>query len=340
MRIICGKSGIEFTCEFFPGFNRTGNYHHPVFSLSPHQLLSYAGKWIAGELTQTDSYLLFVAGLDSTGLLEWRCPIKTTDATASIVAQNMNKLFNVLGKLDVIKHPSFAVPRFCISHETNNLANVKHWLECWLEAYDNFKNGYQSISLNQKIARREAALERLIKNKQRTVQSYSSLLADWAALAGAFPEFAVNIDGAALTCRDYWKQLISKCSNKDALWKINAADLQELIEHCEENIDHGSIYSHTLMKYLRTAYAEITNPLGYGAPLSTKFEILEDDNADVANANLQAIIANAPSVMPQEKDYPTKFLWLKAKMAYQLAQKSKSQAQQAQAQAKDSNYDL
>lgn len=326
MRVLCKYSGLEFACDHVPGFLHAREASHPIFTLNPHKILSYAGKWGAGQLTTTDSYLLFLAGLHSTELIEWRVPVEFNTKTNSIVAQNMSNLFSVLGKLDVIKNPIFAVPRYVISPETKTLENVRHWLEAWIDSYRNFQDGYKSVSLNQKILRKEAALERLIKSSHRSPTSYSAILAEWANLAGDFPTFQVTIGTESMTCAEYWKSLIVRCSKSDALWKVSATDLKELIEHCEENLEAGSIYYHTLMKYLWNAHEEISNPLGFGAPglRSTPFRILEEGETDtVETANLLAIIDSAPEVKPELSQYATKIDYLKAKMAYDLAQKHK-----------------
>jgi hypothetical protein len=313
-----------------PGFLSSREAFHPVFSLPPHKILSYSGKWAASQLTATDSYLLFLAGLHSTELLEWRVPVARSARTDAIVAQNMKRLFSVLSKLDVIKNPSFATPRYVISQETRSLENVRYWIDAWLESYEDFQEGYKSVSLNQQILRKERALERLIKNSYRSTLSYAGILADWAALAGEFPTFATSVldplTKQPLTCSQYWKSLIIQCGKREALWKVNEKDLQELIEHCELNIEAGTIYSHELMTYLRTAYQEITNPLGFGAPglKGTPFTLLDSENASVETANLLAIVDSAPTEEPRIENYPTKLAYLKAKMAYGLALKQRT----------------
>ena len=327
MRILCAYSGIEFETSHVPGFLSSREAYHPVFTLSPHKILNYSGKWAAGSLTPTDSYLLFLAGLHATELVEWRVPVLQTPRTDSIVAQNMLQLFNVLGKLDVIKNPSFATPHYVISPETKTLDNVKYWLQAWLESYKDFQEGYKSVSLNQKILRKEFALERLIKSKHKDPSSYAHILAEWACLAGDFPTFAITLpDGSTTDCATYWKSIIVQVGKRDAIWKINHDDLHELIEHCEDNLEAGTIYFHSLLTYLRNAEEEITNPFGFGRKptKNTPFAILPDEDNSTETANLVNIALTAPTELPQPSQYPTKLEYLKAKVAFQLAQKYKN----------------
>jgi hypothetical protein len=331
MKFICKYSGLEIQTSHFPGYIHTATVCHPAFELDAHKILSYAPKFLAGQLTETDQYLLFLAGLHSTSLVSWRTQAQYNAKTMQICAQNMHTLFSVLSKLDVFKHPSFACPRYIISADTRNLASIRYWLASWLKAYEDFNNGYRSVSLQNRIIRREAALERLIKSRRPT-ESYAKVLADWASLAGDFPKFSVTVgtdsNARTLSCSEYWKEIIVRIGKKDSIWTISQQDLQELITHCEDNIEAGSIYSHTLMKYLRTAYEDISNPLGFG--VKTSFKILDDMEDSAATSeqpesieaqNLRTILSTAASEEPRQENYPTKFEYIKAKMIWQLAQK-------------------
>lgn len=317
MKVLCAYSGIEFSVEHFPAY-LSNCVTHPVFDLPQHRLLSYANKWAAGELTQTDSYLLFLSLLNSTDLIFWRSSAERTQQTASLIAQNMEKLLSIVGKINIIKHPAFALPHFVISHETRNLKNVQYWIEAWTEAYEDWSKGYKNRSIEQRLIQREAALEKLIKNPQKSVDSYANILADWAAEAGDFPTSATLVGSKSIPLSEYWKQIIRKCAKAESVFSIPKQDIEELIEHCELNIPHGSIFAAALMKLLRNGLTSQKDFLGVDLSEVT-FRILSPETS-VEDANKQSIIDSAPKQEPKITDYPTRFAYVKAKLAWQMAQ--------------------
>lgn len=262
MHIICSLSSLSFTCEHFPGSLSQREFHHPVFSIPQKKLLSHVGIWASqdpGKFTQIDSYLLFLALLRSTELVEFRSPAIRTERTGAVIAQNMELLCKVVSRLNSMVS-SEGMPHYVISRETQDLENVEFWIQNWAEAYEDFRAGkLRDISGRdewKKLLIRENALERLIKNPHRPISSYSQQLGEWAAIAGSFPEFILTNPlppFQKISCSDYWKILISKCSRSDSLFSIPSADLKELLDHCEEHISAGSIFSNSLFKTLRFA---------------------------------------------------------------------------------------
>src|SRR3990172_712457 len=100
MKILCSISSTEFNVEHFPGYLSSREVSHPIFYLPQKKLLSYMAKWSGSELTRTDSYLLFLAILNSTELVHFRVPIFKDNRTDSIIAQNMEKLALTVTKLN------------------------------------------------------------------------------------------------------------------------------------------------------------------------------------------------------------------------------------------------
>ena len=331
MHIICAYSSLSFTCEHFPGSLSSREFSHPVFSIPQKRLLSYVGQWASqdsAKFTQIDSYLLFVALLKSTDLVEFRAPTIRTDRTAQVIAQNMELLTKVVSRLNSMTSVDM-MPHYVISRETQDLDNVEFWVQNWAESYEDFRAGKMRDSQGKdewkKLLIRENALERLIKNPHRPISSYSQQLGDWAAVAGSFPEFILTNPlppFQKISCSDYWKILISKCSRSDSLFSIPSADLKELLDHCEEHISAGSIFSNSLFKTLRFALEKQKNYLGLGDMDISKstFTILRAGDS-VESANIQAAVDSAPLEVPRREQYPTNFAYMKAKFRYEMAQK-------------------
>lgn len=324
MKILCSLSGIEFTCEHFPAYLSSREISHPIFHLPQKKLISYLGKWSKGELTTTDSYLLFLAILNSSELVSFRVPAARSPETDSIIAQNMEHLAKTVSKLNAVTNPHVVFPQYVISPETKFLSNVKHWIENWNDAYQDFTEGYARAYDAKKLIAREAALERLIKNPHVPISSYARQISDWAAVAGDFPDYYTisPFTNQKVTMADYWKEIIHKCTKEESIFAVPQVDLQDLLEHCENNISIGTIYSNALFSVLRKALDKQKNFLGLGdMDLSKgKYQFLSTDDS-TESANLKAMIDSAPAEEPKLEQYPNKVAYLKAKLRYQMARK-------------------
>jgi hypothetical protein len=328
MKILCGISGLEFQCEHFPASLTSREVTHPIFSLPQKKLLSYTGKWAGGELTPTDSYLLFLAILNSSELVEFRVPVTRTALTDSIVAQNMEPLVKTVIKLNTVTSPSVVFPRYAVTPETKTLGNVKYWIENWKDSYQDFLDGYKRDSVSRALITREAALERMIKNPHLPVSAYASKIADWASIAGSFPTFNTisPFNKLQVSINDYWKDIIIRCTREENIYAVPEKDIKELLEHCEGNIAIGTIYSNALFTVLRKALQKQHDFLGLGdidISAGNKYQFLESSDT-VESANLKALIDSAPTEEPKPEQYPSRLAFIRAKMRYQLARDTKS----------------
>ena len=319
-KILCSKSGIEFNCDFFPIHLHEKECHHPIFSVPLKRLFRYFPKWQAGELTETDSYLLFLAYLNSTEFIEFRQSVSYSSNLHQIVQSNMETLFATIGKIITIRHPRFVIPHFVISKETATLQNVSEWIKVWNDCYDSFCSGLKDQELHAKLQRKEAALERLIKNPALRPERYAHILADWAADAAAFPSFQIATASFTGPIDLYWKTIIQKCYKSIDIISIPESDIKELLEHCEENLDLGSIQSYHLFNTLRDGLTTMQDFYGTGP---TSFTILNDDSV-LNDENVSLLIKDAPIKEPSRFQYPTEFAFLKAKMKWQIAKISTS----------------
>lgn len=328
MKILCAYSSVEFECSHFPAALFSREMGHPIFYLPQKKLLAYIGKWASGELTPTDNYLLFLAVLKSTDLVDFRVPAIRTPSTPAIIATNLEDLFKITAKMNTITNPHVAFPHVAITPETKTLENIRHWIYNWNEAYADFVSGkekdYDDRLQSRRITLREGALERLIKNPHKPVSAYSTAIAEWAAIAGSFPAFQTidRISGVQTSCDEYWKHIIQKCAHEDGLFSINKEDLDELIEHCETEIPIGTIFSNALFKMLRHAKEKHKNFLGLGDIdiVKTTYQILNSTDS-VEDANIRAMMQSAPMEEPKRENYGTKFEYMKAKYRYDMSRK-------------------
>ena len=322
----CAYSGITFKCEHFPMHLHNDETNHPVFLLPQHKLLSYTSKWSAGELTNTDSYLLFLALLDSSSLVEWRThTVYTPGITDALVASNMEPLIRIIGKINLIHHPRFALPSFAITPDTASLSNVQHWIEAWHESFLEFMRGYKEQTEQERITRREYALERMIKSTQlKNATKYAIALANWAELAGNFPTFPMihPLNKNPVTLAEYWKEIITACVREEKIFQYPTSDVDELISHCEDSIPHGSISAASLMDLIRVGKKSQSSYLclsdldvaAYKAGTLNKEDVVE-------TANKIAMIQSAPMEEPIRSAYSSEIEFVRAKMKYKMKQK-------------------
>lgn len=317
MKVTCKYSGIEFNVDNFANMRMV--HVHPLFYCAPKQLLSRAGDWAAQKLNEKERRLLFLSLLYTTELVEFRVTATPAD---SIVQSNMESLIKFIGWQSGISSPQLALPRFVVSPETRTLANAKYWLETWWQARKDFEDGYRAFSDLAKLRNREVALERLIKNHQKKTEDYSGILAAWAMDASNVP----------VSLREYWISLFKlKGLN---IYQAKTVDLEEIVEHMTEYLDHGSIYAAATLRHMRVMLAKNKTGLNFGlgipdeelekldfeVALSTPFRIVEDE---VETYNKQVVAADAPEDEPSQRDYPSRLTYLKAKAAWILARKAR-----------------
>lgn len=323
MKVYCARSGVTFTVDHFGNTSLEGV--HPIFYAPVKVLLSRTTDWAAGKLAPMERKLLFLALFNSTDLVEFRATAQPSEATVQL---NMEALIRFVGWHNVLSNPAIAFPRFVISHDTKDLSNCKHWLQSWYDAKKDFEDGYKSYGTATKLRNREVALERMIKNAQKTTSDYSKLLAIWAFEAAAVPE----------VLHEYWLELF--CLKGLAVYQAKYADLDELVEHMEEYLEHGSIYATATLKHVRLLRAKNRSGLGHSlglsseelekidfeATMSAPFQIIEDE---ILSYNTKLGAAGAPENEPQQKDYPNRLAYLRARSAWQLADHAKGYADDA-----------
>lgn len=337
-KIICAYSGIEFSCEHLPLAISSNELAHPLFSVSRKRLLSLASQWSEGNLTHTESYILYLSLLHSTRLIEWRAPALYCPKTPAIIANNMEQLLHIVGKIDVITSKDFNLPHFVVSPDTRTLDNSYHWIQIWDKNYIDWANDKKERSNEQilELNRRTNAIEKLVKTPHKRIEDYPKILASWARQAANFPTFSITISNKKIELADYWEQIVIKCAKSESIFQVPESDLNELIAHCENEliapvnddgsytIGEGSLHATSLMRYLRKGALLQKNYLNLGdIDLSSKegtaYRILKP-NESAEDANIQNMIDTAPLKEPSKSNYPSLIEYIKAKGRWTIAQ--------------------
>lgn len=312
MKLQCAYSGIQFECSHFSAYLDKG-VCHPVFLLSQEKLYRHYPKWLAGHMNDTDSYLLFLAALNSSGNIVWHTSARRTEHTNAIVAKNMELLFHTLALVNQIKHPGFDVPSYAITGSTASLGNINDLLQMWKASYHEFVNGYKQQAIERDIHIAGEKLLKLINNPYIKPEKYAKILADWAEKAGEFPRSITPTPLGNMPLAEYWKGIIIKCYNTESMLSIPKKDVVELLEYIEENIESGTVQSYHLFSTVREGLDRLSSFFSVG----TSFKILQKDDT-VEQANIKMLIEQAPETEPRRVDYPSEIAFIKARARWNL----------------------
>jgi hypothetical protein len=324
MKVYCQYSAAEYDVTGFGGTKLT--YVHPIFAAEPKWLLSRMGHWAAQKFTPEESKLLFLAILHSTELVEFRA---TAHPENNIVQLNMEPLARIFSWMLGINRVHLVMPKFVIQTDNRRLLNIRHWIETWYDARKQFEDGYSRYLLDRKLADKEQALERLIKNSQRTTEDYAGLLCTWAMQASSAPK----------GMHEYWRELF--CLKGLKIYAAKAIDLQELLDHLEECLEHGSIFAASTLKHIRTLVHKNKAGLNYGLGItdedlaeieSSPFKIVE---GSVEEHNIRVVAASAPEEEPIASKYSSRIAYLRDKAAWELAKKAREYAAEFTQQVED-----
>lgn len=323
MKALCALSGLTYRIELFPASLSARETYHPVFDIRPDNLFENISDNYPDNYTPQEIYLAFLALLHSTRRIEFRVPVKPTIAAFAIANSLIERTLQIVQVLEGMKsYADFTAPSFVIIPDNSELQNVSHIIDAWAAAYKEYREGHKRQILHDAIATREQALERLIRDPSKSPKSYSNQIAKWANISGAFPTGLIPVNGKQIPLNEYWMTLIRQCASGENLLSINDTDLHELVEHCENEIPHGSIYATTLMRVLRDARDRKISYLDLGDfdITASTYRIL-GKNETALDGNVKAMIDSAPEFAPKRGDYPSQLAYIRAQFKYEASLK-------------------
>jgi hypothetical protein len=210
---------------------------------------------------------------------------------------------------DAIITPAFKQPKFVVRACNNSLAQIPAWIHAWRDNIAAFDRGYANQQLRDDLVKIENRLSYLIKSGL-PIKDYGTVIAQWANAASIFPEDVA----------EDWEKVIRTCYNSDKMFSTPLATLKEIKAHCEQNIEAGSIHFHTLQKTLKEGISRHTDFLGMSsAELGYTLMPIDSSKNDI---ELEAIRAKAPTETPSRLNYTSDLAFIRAKMAYSLAQRA------------------
>lgn len=350
-KITCAISGLSFTCSYLKDsyISRLAGYYHPIFAMSYTDLHSLYSLHTEGKLPPHDSYLLFLAFLHSTDKIEWRVPAKRNPAdktTIALIENNLAQLIAVVEKSNTIRHPEFSQPEYVVTKDSANLAAIPNYISEWELNITDFLADKADQNDYEKLKKVENKLSKLILSGINP-KEFSGVIASWACKTADFPKHKAEA----------YMKIIRSCFNTNKMFNTPLADIKEVKNYCECNIEAGSIHFHTLEEVLTEGISKNVNYLGDASDIAKGYSLLgtvdtvdvpiesidtlsksidvPSDGAIYANASrtllpkvqaeikgalaINSVIAKAPTSCPKQADYPDSISFLKAKLAYRSA---------------------
>jgi len=296
-------------------------FPHPIFAASRAYLEQAYTSYTKGLLSPQDSYLLMLAIFQSSGKVTWKHSATCNPSdpiTIKLVETNLSKLLTVIEKSECIVHPRFKQPKIVIREDSADLAQLPIYISLWEQNIEDFFTAKLSWEEMAKITEVERRLEKLILSGE-SPNKYVGVIADWACKVGDFPpELAAS-----------YKEVICSCFNLDKIFKLPITLIKEVLNHCEANIEVGTLHFHTLHSTLKEGIARHSGYLGTGGYVERDYVLLpslddtglEEDNAklDVEKNNLAIVIRSAPTKPPTAAEYPKPLDLLRAKLAWRTS---------------------
>lgn len=310
-KIRCAISGLTLEIPHVPlTLSAEIGYYHPIFALPYRKLYGLYSKHCAGELTETDSYLLFLAFLHSTEQIKWEAPASLTpgESTSYLVENNLLQLIKIIETTSMILHPAFVQPSFVVSKDNSLLHQIPNWIEAWENNIKDFQEGYKSKRMQEDLQKLENKLSYYLKSGLNP-EEYAFAVASWADKAAGFPNHKT----------EEWCKIIRTCFNSERMFSTPLLELKKIKAYCEENIEVGSIHFHALMSTLNEGINRNLNFLGVsGISIQTVGYNLIPPSSTAQSTELAAIIANAPEEPPKRTEYSSDMEFLKAKLRYRV----------------------
>jgi len=333
-KVTCAISGLQFQTSYleFLAIDHTEGYIHPVFTLSSKQLHKLYIRHCRGLLIPTDTYLLFMALLHSSDSIDWQYPSSLAPLnlqTAVLIENNIRQLVEVLAQSKAILHPHFVQPKFRVTYDNCSLAQIPNWIKAWRKNINNFGEAQLDEKEYESLKRLTNKLTVLI-NSSTEPEVMAQTVAHWASRAAEFPKDKIVL----------YKTTIANSFNRARMFNTPLALLKEVKEFCQSNIDVGSIHFHTLTK---TLDAGIKNHIDYlggdsqsvGYTLLPSITLNDREVIQKNEAELAILISNAPDKEPSSSEYSSSVDFLRAKLAYRVAQNRLKVAKKAALVAAD-----
>lgn len=263
MQHYCPKTGIKWNSTYGSG---SSTQEHPLLQLSFPALLASLELWVHANKadewmdtrTQAQYFLYGVAILNHYPLI-WEAPIDP-EAALPVILQHWETLLKLADSFSHAEIERGELPEFRVTTETSALTNLPHYLAAIDQARLDVGEQRLAYQIQRNLLRKEEVLTRLINHSAtKSRKALTKLLPEWADLAASFPRELTprsEYDSTAIPLATIWKEILHYAILEDyatLLTSYRIADIEELVIHCEDNLELGTPYSTTTLRVLRRA---------------------------------------------------------------------------------------
>lgn len=339
MKLICPLTNVSYGTSIGYGHGRAP---HPVFYIPLKSLIQqHLHPYYERQLSNVEIHLFGCALLHKLPVI-WEVPLDEAKC-AKVWPQVIEKLSALCMRLDTRRIEE--MPQYHITKDNNTLHNLRYYIESIddtieeLEGDGDYRNTYIQRNAENTITR--MLLQCL--NKSEKKHALPKLMADWALEIGRFPTDNVTLlhndnSTTKVPMCEHWHGIIMRIFGTNdpvdiLTTEITAGDIEELIEHCETNIEVGTIIANALLRKLRDAKEVLDE---FRSPASVRnIKIAETRDADALaillseengpqgfksvriNESAETTPTSAPTSEPLRKDYPSMGAYLAAKIKWQ-----------------------
>lgn len=255
MKLYCPRSAISYTCNVGYGH---GTVIHPTFAIPIKALIkANLAPFVENKLTPEQIHLFGCALLAKLPVI-WEAPLRL-DQWADSWLGIIENLATVAMRYDDRNREN--LPRFRITKETAQPQPIRAYISEFNRAITSLKesSAYESSFIKDRAEEAILRILRLSLGNTRESNKLPTLISQWAATVGNFPrtEIPINDSGLRMSLREYWKGIIEQIFQAKSPLEVlgdnvELEDIKELLEHCEQNIEVGTLHSLVLLKKLRT----------------------------------------------------------------------------------------
>lgn len=315
MKLICPLSGVSYKTDIGYGH---GKVKHPIFQLSLQALLGQnLDPFTTGRLTPTETHLFGCALLDKLPII-WERPL-IESVCIPYWKRHIEQLATIVARHDPTKYRY--LPKYKIADYNCDLSTLANYLAATDRAILEYReqDNIPDYLKNQT----EEMILKLLRNsvhKATNTRALPKLMADWARDAAMFPRTQISLrDGKKYTVADHWHEVVTRIFAAQhpvhiLSEDITLGDISELVDHCEEHLDIGSIHSLALLKKLREVQVVLHEFKNDIREKQNSMEVMQGlASEDTTPALVNKVYKEGE---PRREDYASIMAFTRAKLAW------------------------
>lgn len=256
MKLTCPITGLEWKASYMQA---AAMQPHPFIASAIKKLPAQLSLFQQQALSEPEVHLLFCTLLLNTEHVLFSAPLRLTAELAQYETAQMLPL-SQLAFSGVFQKDSIELPAFHISSENQDISNI---IAVWDEELDRYR-------ISALLARQEHEARAMLTRVQRAFASplakqRKNVITQWMLKVVSLPCFPTihPISGNAVSCKDYWVELLHAAIDGTPMLAYPEKDLIEFKCHLEDNLPLNYAQEFSLLEELQMAITRKQNYFGY-----------------------------------------------------------------------------